>query len=133
MRIRKSHLLQCAAGILISSFALLLPQKASAIAPLSATWSCGASATCAFTRTSSSHATYQWNFGDGNFSGLTTAVTTYHTYNIPQTTTPQHFTVYFMGYATSGGGSPDNIVGCTITTYRTAVGGDPTSFSGSCN
>lgn len=117
----------------MASAALLLPQKASGIGALSGTWSCGAYASCAFQITSSNHATYQWNFGDGNFSGLTTAATTWHTYSIPYTTTPQNFTVYLMGYATSGGGSPDNIVSCTVTTYRTGVGGDPTTFSGSCN
>lgn len=126
------HLL-FAVGLLMGSIALVGPQKASSIGTLSGSWSCDAYAQCAFQRTSSNHATYQWNFGDSNFSGLTTAVTTYHTYSIPQTTTPQHFTVYFMGYATPAGGSPDNIVSCTITTYRTTVGGDPTTFSGTCS
>jgi hypothetical protein len=133
MKTRKRQILLCTAGILIGSLALLLPQNASGIAPLSGTWSCGAYASCVFQITTSNHAAYQWNFGDGSFSGLTTAATTWHTYNIPPTTTPQHFTVYLMGYATSSGGSPDNVVGCTITTYRTSVGGDPTQYSGNCN
>jgi hypothetical protein len=132
MRIGKHHVFLCTVGILIVSAALLLPQKASGLA-LSGTWSCGAYASCVFQITSSNHATYQWNFGDGNFSGLTTAATTWHTYSIPYTTTPQNFTVYLMGYATSSGGTPENIVSCTVTTYRTGLGGDPTSFSGSCN
>jgi hypothetical protein len=132
MATRKRQILLCTAGILIGSAALLLPQKASGVAVITGTWSCNAYASCTFQRTSSNHATYQWNFGDGNFSGLTTAVTTGHTYNIPYTTTPQNFTVYFMGYATSGGGSPDNVAGCTVTTYRASVGGDPTTFSGNC-
>lgn len=133
MQIRKNLLLLSSVAMLVCGLTLLHPRSASGIAPLGGTWSCDANARCAFTRTTSNHATYQWNFGDGSFSGLTTSVTTYHFYNIPQTTTPQHFTVYLMGYATSSGGSPDNIVSCTITTYRTAVGGDPTSFSGTCN
>jgi len=131
MQIRKYLWRTLALGV-IGFAGLFHPQEAESIAYLSGSWSCGAYANCAFFRTSSNHATYQWSFGDGSYSGLTTAVTTYHTYNIPYSTTPVHFTVYLSGYATSGGGSPDNVVGCTITTYRTGVGGDPTSFSGDC-
>jgi hypothetical protein len=132
MEVRKCLVLLVGIAILVGSVALL-PQQASGIGVLTATWSCGAYAGCTFTRTSSNHATYQWAFGDGTFSGLTTAVTTNHTYNIPYGTDPVHFTVYFSGYATPGGGSPDNVIGCTVTTYRTGVGGDPTEFSGNCS
>ena len=132
MKLSKRLSLLCAAT-LFCTLAFLLPRQASAIAPLAGTWTCNAYANCSFTRTTSNHATYQWNFGDGSFSGLTTAVTTNHTYNIPANNNLYHFTVYLIGYATSGGGSPDNIVSCTITTYRTGVGGDPTTFSGNCN
>lgn len=132
MKLSKRLSLLCAAA-LVCTPTLLFPPKASAIAPLAGTWICNAYGSCSFTRTTSNHATYQWSFGDGSFSGLTTAVTTNHTYSIPANNTIYHFTVYLSGYATSGGGSPDNIVGCTITTYRTGVGGDPTTFSGNCN
>ncbi len=124
--------LLCAAALLCAS-AFLFPRKASAIFPLSGTWSCSAYASCVFNITTSNHPSYQWSFGDGTSSGVTTATTTWHTYNIPYTTTPQNFTVYLVGYTTSGGGTIDNIVGCTVTTYRTSVGGDPTTFSGNCN
>lgn len=130
---RKSLILLCSLTLIAFSAMLMQPRQASAIAPLGGSWICNAYAQCSFTRTTSNHATYQWNFGDSSFSGLTTAGTVYHTYNIPYSVTPVHFTVYLMGYATSSGGSPDNIVGCTITTYRTAVGGDPTTYSGTCS
>ena len=133
MHVRKSLFLLCAMTLLVCGLALLLPQRALGIAPISGTWTCNAYASCAFTRTSSRHATYEWYFGDGSSSGLTTAVTTYHTYNIPQTNTPQQYTVALFGYATPYGGNFDNFATCTITTYRTGVGGDPTTFSGNCN
>lgn len=132
MRIR-NLLLLCVVAMLFCSLTLLLPQRASGVAPLSGTWSCNAYASCVFTRTSSRHATYQWYFGDGSSSGLTTAVTTYHTYSIPQANTPQQYTVTLVGYATPYGGNFDNLVTCTVTTYRASAGGDPTTFSGSCN
>jgi hypothetical protein len=133
MKVRKSLLLLSTIALIALGVTLMVPQDASAVAPLGGSWTCNAYAQCSFTRTTSNHATYQWNFGDGSFSGLTTAGTVYHTYNIAQTVTPQHFTVYLMGYATSSGGSPDNIVSCTITTYKPGVGGDPTTYSGTCS
>jgi hypothetical protein len=133
MKVRKSLLVLSTIALIALGVTMALPKKASALSPLGATWSCGAYANCSFTRTTSNHATYQWSFGDGTSTGLTTAGTVYHNYNIPYSVTPVHFTVYLSGYATSGGGSPDNIVACTITTYRTAVGGDPTTYSGTCN
>ena len=130
MKLSKRLSLLCAAA-LVCTLALLLPPKASALAPLAGTWSCGAYAGCVFNVTTSNHASYQWGFGDGTSSGITTATTVWHTYNIPYTTTPQHFSVTLVGYNSAG--SIDNIVGCTVTTYRTGVGGDPTTFSGNCN
>jgi hypothetical protein len=134
MQISSKRLLVLGAvAILVGSFGLLLPQKASGIGVLTGTWSCNAYATCTFTRTSSNHATYQWNFGDGTSTGLTTATPVFHTYDMPADNVERQFTVYFIGYATSGGGSPDNIIACNVTTYRTGVGGDPTTFSGNCS
>ncbi len=132
MRIRL-RLLLCATGILIAGLVVLLPQQGFGVGALSGTWSCGAYGNCTFQRTSANHATYQWYFGDGTSSGLTTAVTTGHTYTIAIPNTPQNFTAYLLGYATPAGGSPDNIVTCNVTTLRASAGGDPTTFSGNCN
>src|SRR5690242_16624184 len=100
MKVRKSLVVLCTITAIAFGLSLTVPKKASAVSPLAGSWTCNAYAQCSFTRTTNNHATYQWNFGDGSFSGLTTAGTVYHTYNIPYTITPQHFTVYLMGYAT---------------------------------
>jgi hypothetical protein len=133
MRIRPRHLLLCTTAILIASLVLLLPRQGFGVGSLSGTWRCGTSSSCSFQRTSSQHATYQWYFGDGTSSGLTTAVTTWHTYSTPTPNIPYYFTAYLVGYATPNGGNPDNIVTCNVTAMRTTVGGDPTSFSGNCS
>ena len=120
-------------GLFLVDVALLLPQQASSYAPLTGTWSCGAYGSCLFQVTSHNHPAYQWNFGDGNFSGIQTSASIYHTYNIPADSLPHYFQVYLIAYGTVSGGSPDNIVGCAITAYRSSAGGDPTHFSGTCD
>jgi hypothetical protein len=113
-----------ALALLIAVLIALPTRKAEAVGDLEFDWDCDQLAQCTFTRVLNNHATYQYNFGDGNFSGLTTSTTVYHTYSIPNGTS--NFTVYFMGYATSSGGSPDNIIGCTVTVdYSPGVGGHP--------
>jgi hypothetical protein len=118
--------------VLLGAMIFLTPQKASSIGTLTGTWSCGAYAGCVFNITSNNHPAYQLNYGDGVFSGVQTTHAYWHTYSIPTGPTPRHFTAYILAYATTGGGSPDNIIGCTVTTYNAGVGGDPTNFSGSC-
>jgi len=132
-KVTQKALRRWAFGLFLVALALLVPQDASSIGTLTGTWSCGAYASCLFVVTSHNHAAYQWNFGDGNFSGVQTSTSVYHTYNISQGTDLRHFQVYVMAYATVNGGSPDNIIGCYITTYKTTVGGDPTTFSGDCS
>lgn len=117
----------------VGAMALLMSRPAQPIAPLTGNWSCGAYASCVFTITSNNHPAYQLNYGDGTFSGVKTTRMYTHLYSIPTGPTLKHFTVYIMAYGTIAGGSPDNIIGCTVTTYNAGVGGDPTNFSGSCS
>lgn len=117
----------------LCGLASLAPQKAEAIGTLTGNWWCDAYAQCEFTVTSNNHPAYSFGFGDGASTGVQTSKTAYHFYSSVSGVTPVHFTAYILAYATTGGGSPDNIIACNITTYRTTVGGDPTTFSGTCS
>jgi hypothetical protein len=102
---------------------------AESLAPLGYTWSC-ASRYCSFYVTTHNHAAYQWNFGDGTITGISTSTTATHFYNIPVDEQFHSFNVQLAGYATVSSGSPDNIIGCTITVAASNVG---IGTGGSCS
>jgi len=106
----------------------LQPVPAKALAPLGYSWSC-ASRFCSFYVTTSNHGAYQWNFGDGTITGITTSTSASHFYNVPIDEQFHNVTVYLAGYSTPSSGSPDNIIGCQITYAASAVG---IGTSGSC-
>jgi hypothetical protein len=118
--------LALAVGAMIST-----PQKASAIAPLSFTWSCAPpDGECYFTVTSTNHAKYVWNFGDGTGFGPTTSTSAYRDYAV--SSGGQFFTVTLSGYATVGSSSPDNIISCQIEAQGPSPGGNP-GAGGTCS
>lgn len=124
--IATSMCLALAAGALVSA-----PRKASALAPLSFSWSCSPpDGECDFTVTSTNHAKYYWSFGDGSSYGPTTSTTAFHDYTV--TTGGQYFTVTLVGYATVGSSSPDNIISCQIEAQGPSPGGNP-GAGGNCS
>ena len=107
---------------------LLMPPPAKSLAPLAYYWSCG-SRYCSFGVTTTNHGAYQWNFGDGTITSITTSTTASHFYNIPIDERFHNFNVALAGYSAVNSGSPDNIIGCQITVAASAVG---IGTSGSC-
>jgi hypothetical protein len=107
------------------------PRQASAIAPLSFSWSCSPpDGECYFNVTSTNHAKYTWNFGDGTGFGPTTSTSAYRDYTV--TSGGQFFTVTLVGYATVGSSSPDNIISCQIEAQGPSPGGNP-GAGGNCS
>jgi len=123
-----SRLTDALAAAFTLAVMLFWPAPAKSLAPLAYSWSC-ASRYCSFYVTTNNHGAYQWNFGDGTISSKTTSTTAQHFYNIPIDEQFHNFTVTLAGYATINSGSPDNIIGCTITVAASAVG---IGTSGSC-
>ena len=113
----------------------LYVKDAQALWPISYSWHCGpaSSATtvgCSFTVTNPGPTGYhyQWQFGDGAQTGLTTSMTATHTYAVSSS---QTFSVTLIGYATANS-SPDNIIQCSIMVENNyGIGGDP-GTGGSC-
>ena len=124
--LRPAHL---AAALLALAAVLCWTPPAKALAPLAYSWSC-ASRYCSFYVTTNYHGAYQWNFGDGTLTGISTSTTASHFYNIPVDEQFHTSTVYLMGYSTVDSGSPDNIIGCTVTFAASNVG---IGTSGSCS
>jgi hypothetical protein len=118
---------------LLVALIIIPPQQSDALAPLAYRWHCNAyNGSCSFTVTTSNHSFYNWNYGDGSFSGISSSTTVYHTYNVPKSQNPYYFTVYLIGYNSSAS-SPDNIIGCTIEVYNSySPGGNP-GTAGTCN
>ncbi len=107
----------------------LPPQEAESLGALSYKWTCYPNTYCNFTVTSSSHAAYRWNFGDGTLSSCSTSKDITHSYSIPPG--EQSFNVSLIGYNSTSCSSPDNIVGCSVTAINSGVGGHP-PYSGTC-
>lgn len=114
-------------------------EDAEALWPLSYQWACGAysptQVVCDFTITSSTPPAgyrYQWLFGDGSQTGLTTSTTVTHYYAVSRGQ-EQAFTVTLVGYSSPTPGiSPDNIVACSVVAGNSyGVGGDP-GTGGNC-
>jgi hypothetical protein len=124
--LRPAHL---AAALLTLAAVLCWTPPARAFAPLGYSWSCS-SQYCSFHVTTTNHAAYLWNFGDGTITGISTSTTATHVYNVPNDNQFHYFTVYLAGYATVSSGSPDNVIGCTIAVAGSSVG---IHTSGSCS
>jgi hypothetical protein len=105
----------------LAVFWLTPPPPAEAIFPLAYSWSC-TSRYCSFSVTTSNHGAYAWGFGDGTSAGKSTSTTVYHFYDIPVDEDFHNFDVNLVGYATMSSGSPDNIIGCTITVAASNLG-----------
>jgi hypothetical protein len=119
-------LLMLTGGAIVST-----PRKASAIAPLSYSWSCAPGAgVCTFNVTSNYHAMYQWNFGDGSTFGPTTTKTKSHDYDFVGV--EHSYTVTLIGYGSNPPSSPDNIISCTVDAQGPSVGGNP-GTAGTCS
>lgn len=103
-------------------------RPAASLAPVAYSWSC-ASRYCSFYVTTSNHGAYLWNFGDGTITGVSTSTTASHFYNIPVDNQFHTANVALAAYSTPSSGSPDNIIGCTITFAAANVG---IGTSGSC-
>jgi hypothetical protein len=117
-----------ALAVLSLGLVVAAPPKAESLAPLGYNWSCS-SRSCSFNVTTSNHGGYQWNFGDGTITGVSSSTSAYHFYNTKIDNQFHTANVTLAGYATAGGGSPDNIVGCQIVYAASAVG---IGTSGSC-
>lgn len=104
-------------------------RPAESVAPLGYSWSC-ASQSCSFYVTTTNHGAYQWNFGDGTITGISTSTSAFHVYGTPNDGQFHHADVALAGYATVNSGSPDNIISCTITYAASSVG---IGTSGSCS
>ena len=114
---------------LVLTAGVLTGGPARSIAPLGYSWSC-ASRYCSFTVTTSYHGAYQWNFGDGTLTGISTSTSASHFFNVPVDETFHNSTVHLIGYSTPTAGSPDNIIACTVTFAASNVG---IGTSGSCS
>jgi len=117
-----------AATALALALLLCLPPPATSLAPLGYSWSC-ASRSCSFYVTTSNHGAYQWNFGDGTITGITTSTIASHNYTTPIDEQFHNANVALGGYSTPTSGSPDTIIGCQITYAASVVG---IGTSGSC-
>jgi hypothetical protein len=117
-----------ALAVLSLGLVVAAPPKAESIAPLGYSWSCS-SQNCSFTVTTSNHGGYLWNFGDGTITGVSSSTSAFHHYSTPNDNQFHYANVNLAGFATAGGGSPDNITGCQIVYAASAVG---IGTSGSC-
>jgi hypothetical protein len=117
-----------AAAALTLALLVMQPPPASSLAPLGYSWSC-ASRSCSFYVTTTNHGAYQWNFGDGTITGVSTSTTASHNYTTPIDEQFHNANVALAGYSTPSAGSPDNIIGCQITYAASVVG---IGTSGSC-
>jgi hypothetical protein len=116
--------------LLVAGAIVSAPRKASAIAPLSFTWSCQPpDGVCTFNVTSGNHSTYRWGFGDGSTYGPSSSTTVSHDYNFSGSY--QYYTVTLSGYV-GGSGSPDNIISCTVEAQGVSPGGNP-GAGGTCS